>query len=62
MDDLSRILEELEKNYITKNQAEKRVLDLFSVSNLLPNHVVKFRLEELEMKYQYVMEQLEKLQ
>ncbi len=62
MDDLSRILEELEKNYITKDQAEKRVLDLFSVSNLLPNHVVKFRLEELEMKYQYVMEQLEKLQ
>jgi hypothetical protein len=62
MDDLSRILEELEKSYITKDQAEKRVLDLFSVSNLLPNHVVKFRLEELEMKYQYLMEQLEKLQ
>jgi len=31
MDDLSRILEELERNYITKDQAEKRVLDLFVV-------------------------------
>lgn len=62
MDDLRSILKELEKNYITKEQAEKRVLDLFSASNLLPNHVVKFRLEELEMKYQYVMVQLEKLQ
>ncbi len=32
-------------------------LNLHSISNSLPDHVVKFRLEELEMKYNYLMEQ-----
>ena len=31
--------------------------DIHSVSNPLPDHVVKFRLEELEIKYDYLMEQ-----
>ncbi len=37
------------------------LLNLHSVSNTLPDHVVKFRLEELEMKYDYLMEQFNKL-
>jgi len=36
-------------------------LNLHDVSNTLPDHVVKFRLEELEMKYDYLMEQFNKL-
>ena len=34
---------------------------LHSVSNPLPDHVVKFRLEELEIKYDYLMEQFNKI-
>lgn len=40
---------------------EQELLNLHSVSNPLPDHVVKFRLEELEMKYDYLMEQFNKM-
>ena len=36
-------------------------LPIQNVSNSLPDHVVKFRLEELEMKYNYLMEQFNKM-
>jgi len=47
--------------YITK--LEEKVNDgvLDNVSNSLPDHVVKFRLQELEMKYDYLMEQFNKM-
>ena len=45
----------------TLDNAVKRICALFNVSNSLPDHVVKFRLEELEMKYDYLMEQFNKM-
>ena len=42
-----------------QSKVNNGVLD--DVSNTLPDHVVKFRLEELEMKYNYLMEQLNKM-
>ena len=44
-----------EHGLVSKNES------LQNVSNTLPDLVVKFRLEELEIKYDYLMEQFNKI-
>ena len=54
-------IDEILKRLNEYDELVNKTNDIHSVSNPLPEHVVKFRLEELEMKYNYLMEQFNKM-
>ena len=54
-------IDEILKRLNEHNELVNKTNDIHDVSNPLHDHVVKFRLEELEMKYDYLMEQFNKV-